>query len=328
MSPLRVGVLGCGEMGARHAAAVATLPDELRLVACCGRDAAKTSRFAATTGATPFLDFRQMSVEVSLDLLIVALPPYAHDGEVEAAAAAGVHLLVEKPIALDMTRASAMVEATTRAGVRAACGFMYRHGAAVLDWEAAAAAGEIGRPGLFIGQFHCNALHAEWWRERGKSGGQLVEQLIHLIDLARHQLGEPDSVYARAANLFHRHVDRYDIEDVSAIMLGYDDGRIGVLNATNAAIPGQWNKRWQIVAERMAGDFAGWNTASFTHTLDPSRSRHIDEPTDVFVAQLVDLVAAIRDERPPRVPLSEGAASLRVALAAVDSAVHTREIRL
>ena len=127
-----------------------------------------------------------------------------------------------------------------KAGVVAACGFMYRFGAAVQRWDAAARAGEAGRVGLFTGQFHCNALHADWWRERAKSGGQMVEQLIHIVDLARHQLGEPQSVYARTANFFHRDVAGYDSDDVSAIVLGYADGRVGVLNATNGAVPGQW----------------------------------------------------------------------------------------
>ena len=143
---------------------------------------------------------------------------------------------------------------------------MYRFGDAVVRWDQARAAGETGRVGLFAGQFHCNALHAEWWRERAKSGGQMVEQLIHIVDLARHQLGEPQSVYARAGNFFHRDVERYDSDDLSAIVLGYDDGRLGVLNATNGAVPGRWDKLWQIVAERMTGRFTGWNSATLVHT--------------------------------------------------------------
>ncbi len=211
--------------------------------------------------------------EAKLDLLIVALPPHAHTGQVEMAAAAGVHLLVEKPIALDMQRASSMVDAAARAKVVAACGFMYRFGDAVVRWDQARAAGETGRVGLFTGQFHCNALHAQWWRERAKSGGQMVEQLIHIVDLARHQLGEPQSVYARASNFFHRDVERYDSDDLSAIVLGYDDGRLGVLNATNGAVPGRWDKLWQIVAERMTGRFTGWNSATLVHTSGEMRTR-------------------------------------------------------
>ena len=101
---LRVGLLGCGGIGARHAAAVGVLKDEMQLVACCGRDESKVREFAARFGAESFTDLRRM-LDSQIDLLIVALPPFAHSGQVEQAVAAGTHVLVEKPIALDMTRA-------------------------------------------------------------------------------------------------------------------------------------------------------------------------------------------------------------------------------
>jgi predicted dehydrogenase len=324
---LRVGVLGCGGIGARHATAVGVLKDEMQLVACCGRSDGQVGEFAARFAAAPFTDLRRM-LDSQIDLLIVALPPFAHTGQVEQAVAAGTHVLVEKPIALDMTRARSMVDAASRAGVVAACGFMYRFGAAVKRWDEAANDGEAGRVGLFTGQFHCNALHADWWREREKSGGQMVEQLIHIVDLARHQLGEPQSVYARTANFFHRDVAGYDSDDISAIVLGYTDGRVGVLNATNGAVPGQWTKLWQIVAERMTGRFTGWNTATLTHTIGAPRTEEIDAQTDVFVAQLADVAAAIRDRRTPSVPLSDGASTLRIVLAAQQSAAERSEVAL
>lgn len=284
--------------------------------------------FSHRFDAAPYTDFKRMLGEAALDLLIVALPPSAHAGEVEAAATAGVNLLVEKPIALDMDRAKAMTDAAQKAGVVAACGFMYRFGDAVRRWDQAAAGGETGRVGMFIGQFHCNALHAEWWRERARSGGQMVEQLIHIVDLARHQLGEPQTVYARTNNFFHRGVERYDSDDVSAIVLGYDDGRIAVLNATNGAVPGKWDKLWQIVAERMTGRFTGWNTGTLTHTTGTVRNEDIDSQTDVFILQLMDVAAAIRDRRTPRVSLIEGAHTLRIVLAAAQSAKSRRELAL
>jgi predicted dehydrogenase len=321
-------LLGCGGIGARHAAAAGALREQMQLVACCGRNASKVGEFAQRFAAVPYTDFQRMLGEARLDVLIVALPPSAHTGEVETAAAAGIHLLVEKPIALSMTRAESMTRAAEKAGVVAACGFMYRFGDAVRRWDQAAAAGETGRVGLFTGQFHCNALHADWWRERSRSGGQMVEQLIHIVDLVRHQLGQPQTVYARTANFFHRDVERYDSDDVSAIVLGYDDGRVGVLNATNGAVPGKWDKSWQIVAERMTARFTGWNTGALTRTVGTLSTEEIDTQTDVFVAQLADVAAAIRGGRQPRVPLEDGARTLRIVLAAAQSATEHREIRL
>jgi len=328
MSRLRVGILGTGGIAVRHAGAVAALREKLQLVACCGRTESRVKEFAAHLNIAAYVDFERMLQEQRLDLLIVTLPPFAHNGQVEKAAAAGIHLLVEKPIALTLDRALSMVSAVKRAGVVGACGFMYRFGDAVLRWDAEAVAGATGRTGMFVGQFHCNALHADWWREQGKSGGQAVEQLIHIVDLARHQLGEPQSVYARGGNFFHRGVERYDSDDVSAMILGYDDGRVGVLNATNGAIPGKWDKSWQVIAERMTGHFSGWNTGTLTRTQAEVSAERIDTQTDVFVAQLADVVGAIDSGRPPRVTLDDGAQTLRIVLAARDSIAQRREIRL
>jgi predicted dehydrogenase len=328
MRALRVAILGCGGIGARHAGAVARLGETMELVGCVGRDAQKTAAFAAAHGGAAFTDLDKMIDTVAPDLLIAALPPSVRDGEIEHAAARGLHLLVEKPIALDAARARSLVQAADAAGVKAAVGFMYRFGTAVERWQQLAAAGATGKVGMFAGSFHCNALHAPWWRERAHSGGQMMEQAIHLIDLVRVFMGEPDTVYARSANLFHGAVERYDTEDVSAMVFGWDDGRLATLNASNIAIPGKWQKQWRLMAERYTGRFDDWNNAVLTRTAPDTLDEAVSGSLDPFVAQLADLAAAIRDNRAPKAPLAEGEATLRLALAARRSADERREIRI
>ena len=323
MSRQRVGLLGCGGIAARHAGAVAALGEEMELVACCGRDLARTQAFAAEHGGQAYVDLDLMLDEARLDLMIATLPPYARSGEVERASARGVNLLVEKPIALDEAVGWRMAEAVERSGVIAAIGFMYRFGDAIARWFER----EAGQVGLFAGSYHCNALHAPWWRDKAKSGGQMIEQVIHLVDLVRLFMGEPDRVYARAANLFHGDTPGYDVEDVSAIVFGWDDGRIATLHASNIAVPGRWQKQWSLYAERAVGRFTGWNDAVLT-SIEPVEDETVAGDTDPFVAQLADLADAIRQGRPPRVPLAEGAATLRLALAARRSAEQGRELRL
>lgn len=320
---LRVALLGCGGIAARHAGAVAALGDEMRLVAGCGRDPGRTEAFAAQHGIAPYIDLDRMLDEARPELVIATLPPYCRAGEIECIAARGVHLLVEKPIALDMQAADAMVAAVESADVVAAIGFMYRFGDAVCAWRGR----DTGTIGLYAGAYHCNALHAPWWREEAKSGGQMLEQVIHQIDLIRHLMGEPDSVYARRANLFHRDTPGYDVEDVSAILFGWNDGRLATLNASNIATAGVWHKEWNIFAERMTGRFTSWGEAVFRPT-DGGEVEAIAEIQDPFVSQLADVAAAIRDSRPPHIPLREGAATLRLALAARQSADERREIAL
>jgi predicted dehydrogenase len=78
----------------------------------------------------------------------------------------------------------------------------------------------------------------------------------------------------------------------------------------------------------MSGRFTGWNTATLTHTSGAPRTEAIDDQTDVFVAQLADVAAAIREGRAAAVPLSDGASTLRIVLAARQSAAEGREIPL
>ena len=262
----------------------------------------------------------------ALDLLIVALPPFAHAGQVEEAARRGIHLLVEKPIALTCERAAAMVEAAR--GVTAACGFMYRFGGAVERWDRLVAEGAVGRIAQFSGSFHCNALHAPWWRDRALSGGQMVEQLIHIVDLARVSLGMPRSVFARTARFGHLDVPGYTAEDISAMILTYDSGAMAVLHASNLAVPGRWDKAWQIIGERMIGRFVDFNSGEIFRADGDGPSEVVESRADPFVAQLADLRDAITERRPPRVPLSDGEQTLRIVLTARRSAEAGREICL
>ena len=323
MTELRVGLLGCGGIGARHAGAVKALGERMALVGCCGRDLERTRAFAVEHGGIAYVDLDTM-IDAGIDLLIATLPPYNRHGEIEHAAQRGVHLLVEKPIALDMDSATRMVDVVEASGVVAAIGFMYRFGDAVRRWRSL----DTGPVGLYVGGYYCNALHAHWWRKRALSGGQILEQAIHQVDLIRHLVGEPDSVYARCANLFHRDVPDYDVEDVSAMIFGWDDGRLATLSASNIAIPGVWQKEWAVMAERMTGRFTSWNEAVLTRTQGEVMSEAIVGDTDPFVAQLADVADAIGEEREPYIPLREGAATLRLALAALQSAKEGRELRL
>ncbi len=319
---MRIALLGCGGIAGRHVAAVRALGHEL--VGCVGRDQSRTDAFVTQHGGAAFVDLDRMIDAVAPALLIATLPPYARNGEIEHAAARGLHLLVEKPIALAMIAADHMVAAAEAAGVVAANGFMYRFGDAIRRWRASA----TGVVGMYTGAYHCNALHAEWWRDEARSGGQIVEQVIHQIDLIRHLMGEPDTVYAKRADLFHRAIPGYTAEDVSAIVFGWDDGRLATLNASNIATPGVWHKEWAIYAEWLTGRFTSWNDAVLTPTVAGAPGEVVAGNTDPFTAQLADVVEAIEQRRLPMVTLADGAATLRLALAAKRSADEGREVRL
>lgn len=326
MPPLRAGILGVGSIAHKHASALTQLGAQVELVACCGRDEQKTRAFAeqyAAGRALSFTHYDEMFERADLDLVIICLPPFAHTGEVERAAASGIHLLIEKPIALDSETAWRMVRAAERASIKTQVGFMYRFGEAVEQFKARLNGGASGPIGLMSARYFANSLHASWWREREKSGGQVVEQAIHLFDLMRY-FASPESnairVYSRQSNLFHRNVPGYTIEDVSATIVEFASGALGVVHATNAAVPNRWTKEWRVVAQHLLAEFADWNHATFTPTNEPQASaKTIASDRDVFVAQLQDLLDAIRTNGETRTPLRQGALSLDLVLAAARS---------
>lgn len=328
MKPLKTAILGCGGFARRHAQVLQQLPTEVQLVACCDRNAWKAQELSAQYSAGQaqvFTDHTRMLEATDPDILIVCLPPYGHTDEVEQAAQRGIHLLIEKPIALSRDKAWQMVEASEKAGIKTQVGFMYRFGEA-LEYLRTLDSGPIG---LFSARYFCNALHAPWWRDKEKSGGQLVEQVIHMFDLMRYLMGEPVTVYAKQANLFHQQTPGYTVEDVSATIATFPNGSLGVVYASNGAIPGQWIKDFKLVAQNLTAEFSDTNQARFFFTAQPGvPTQTIESSRDPYLAQLQDLIQAIRSGGPTRTPLREGAKSLELVLAARESAESGAEVRL
>ena len=332
MRPLRTAILGCGEIARRHVQTFQRYERDFELVAFCNRTIEKaidfSDQFTAGKGAV-YSNHHEMFSQVEMDMVAINLPPYAHSDEVEMAARQGVHVHIEKPIALTSEQGWRMVAAAERAGIKTQVGFKFRFGGAVEKLNALMESGEAGSPGLFAGRYFCNSLHSPWWRVREKSGGQLLEQAIHLIDLMRLFMGEPESVYSRQVNLFHNEIPDYTIEDFSATIYSYPSGELGVIYATNNAIPGKWINDFKVVTQNITAEFNDANHAAVTFTqLENKPTEMIASEKDVFAAEMLDLVHAIRTDGRTRVPLREGALSLDLALAAVRSAQERREIGL
>ena len=332
MKRLRTAILGCGSFANRHAQNLLALPEEVELAAFCDHHdwnaRAFSEKYTGGNGSI-FSDPQEMYAKANLDLVLICLPPFAHTNEVELATQYGVHIFIEKPIALSSEHAWRMVEAAEKAGVKTQVGFMFRFGKAIEQLKELITAGEVGYPGLMSARYFCNSLHAHWWRDRRKSGGQLVEQVIHMVDLMRYLMGEAVSVYSRQENLFHREVTDYTVEDVSATIFGFQGGAIGVIYATNGAIPGKWINDYRLVAQKLTAEFNNANNALFHFTAEtPVRTETISSERNIHLAELQDLLNAIRTDGDTRTPIREGAKSLDLALAATQSAETHREIAL
>jgi predicted dehydrogenase len=325
MTKLKTALIGCGKFANKHLANIATIPDKFEMVAYCDvvqESAAQFNEKYSGGKAQVFNDFHKMFEKMTgLDVVLICLPPFGHTDEVEVAAQHGVHILIEKPIALTSEKAWQMVAAVENAGIKSQVGFMFRFGEAIEKLKSMVQDGTAGQMNLMSTRYFCNALHAPWWRMREKSGGQITEQVIHMVDLMRYLMGNPASVFSIQKNLNHQNVENYTIEDTSGTLVEFKNGGIGVIFASNNAIPGKWINDYHIVTHKVTAEFADANNAKFTYTTEsPLRDEIIASQENLYLRELLDLYEAITKNTTTRTPIREGALSLDLALAITRSA--------
>jgi len=326
----RIGFIGCGGIANAHARALASLKGRVEMVAFCDIDEERARWFSQTYAegkAKVFTDYRKMYDEVKLDIVYICLPPFAHKDEVDIAAEKGIHIFIEKPIALDMETANRMVKAVEKGKVKSQVGFMFRFGDAVEEVKEMLKS--YGPVGLMMGRYMCNSLHSPWWRDKTKSGGQIVEQIIHIFDLIRYFMGEPETVFARWNNIFHKDVPDYTVEDVSGTVITFKEGGIATVSATNGAIPGKWIAQLDLIAKGITANFIDANHAIIYQTLKPWEKKvEVASSKDIYLAETLDLLDAIENDRETRVPMIEGAKSLQLVLSAAASAEKGEIVKL
>src|SRR5436189_1125729 len=190
---LRIAIVGCGRMGLSHARSAVRLGH--RVVVACDLDVARASALAATfPGCEVVTDSAAIRWD-EVDAGFVCTPPFAR-GPVELyAAKAGVPLFLEKPIGLSAAQCLSALTAFRLTGTITSVGYMNRYRASVRR-----ARSLLGGESVlgFAAHWVCAAYRVPWWGDPTLSGGQLNEQCTHLIDLARHLVGEVSEVNAFA----------------------------------------------------------------------------------------------------------------------------------
>lgn len=238
---VRVGIVGCGNIAKAHAAALATLP-EADFVACCDVDEARARTLADRHGVFEvFTDVGALLASGRVEAVSVCTPHPGHAAVVLAAAAAGVHVLVEKPISTNLAEADAMVEAAQRAGIAFGGVFQRRFWPAAQRLRRAVDDGKLGRPTLAECQVRISRTREYFardaWRGRWatEGGGALMNQAIHAIDLMQWYMGPVAEVFGRYATL--QHGDYIDVEDTVVATVVFADGALGLIEAATTVDP-------------------------------------------------------------------------------------------
>ncbi|MEN3001672.1 MAG: Gfo/Idh/MocA family oxidoreductase [Armatimonadota bacterium] len=237
MSTVRIGFVGVGGIAHAHLDALSQI-ENVALVAFCDVDASRAEATATRFSGRAYTDFEAMLRAESLDALYVCVPPHAHEGIEERAAEKGIHLFVEKPVARTLQRARQIEAAIQRAGVLSSVGYHFRY------YSATDRARERlqGLPiGMVIGYWHGGMPGAPWWRQHALSGGQMVEQTTHIVDLARYLVGEIVEVHAYfAQGVAPLPYPESDVSEAGVVALRFANGAVGVIsNTCMLNVPGE-----------------------------------------------------------------------------------------
>ena len=196
---MRVALVGTGFIAGAHAAAAAGLPD-VEIVAVTDRDRGAANRFATTWGARVVPDVADLLADDGVDALVVCTPNDTHASLARAAAAAGKHLLLEKPMALSAADARSVADAFEAAGRVLLVGHTHRHSdyaRAVHDVVSSGRLGTVRSVRIAITGGWIWGGWSAWVLDPARSGGHAFHNGVHLYDLARWWLGSPiTSVYA------------------------------------------------------------------------------------------------------------------------------------
>lgn len=327
------GIVGAGMVARYHARALAATRGA-RLVAICRAEASRAAEISAELGVPCAASFEALLDHPGVDAVCLCTPSGLHADQARAAARAGKHVLVEKPMALDLADADRMIAACRAAGVRLGVVLQRRTDPALVELHDAIRAGELGRlvlatatvPYFRPPSYYDSAAWRGTWSFDG--GGALMNQGIHLVDLLLWLMGgEAEVVGASGGTSVHD----IEVEDCVVAALRFPDGARGSIVATTAAAPGFPHRlevygsvggaqiegetlvRWEGAAPRIraakptpqsagaGGSPAGIDTLGHTRILQ-------------------DFVAAIRAGREPLVDGSAGRRSLALVLAIYEAA--------
>ena len=228
---MRVAIIGAGLQARRRAPAIKKLGDELVVVCSAHEETAR--KFAEEMGCDYSAAWDKVITREDIDAVVVCTPPSTHAPISIAAMNEGKHVLCEKPLAKDSEEAKRMLAAAKENSTALKCGFNHRYHPSLIGIKNLIKKGELGDVFYIRANYGIGARvgYEREWRvdSRFVSGGQLMEQGIHLVDLARWYLGEFFEVFAMTANFY---LKTEPFEDNAFVSLRTFEGRIAFIHAS------------------------------------------------------------------------------------------------
>jgi predicted dehydrogenase len=302
-------------------------------IASVADDDVERARTFARRFEAPFAPSYEALLASRPDGVIVASENSRHRPLVEMAAAAGVHVLCEKPLATKLDDARAIVGACERAGVLLMTAFPMRFSAPLQAVKQQLDIGDLGVVYAFnaTNQGELPTAHRDWFVDRELAGGgAIMDHTVHLVDIMRWYLGsEVEEVYAQSNRVFY--ASEVEVETGALEMLRFQNGVFATIDASWSRPP-YW-PTWGGLAFEMVTDRGAVLVDAFSQNLtvyrhDLGRASWLHWGSDANQAMIAEFVSAIREQRQPAVTGMDGYRALEVTLAAYESAEKGEPVRL
>jgi predicted dehydrogenase len=310
----RVALFGSGWIQDFHARGVLAHPDGELVAVANHRE--ESARALAERHGIPRVttDWEALARDPEVDAAIVATPNALHAPQAVALLEAGVHVLVEKPMATSVADCDRMVAAARTSGASLMVAHCWRFRSEVIALRDRIAAGDLGE----VVKTRGYGVHANWGPEGWftdpdlAGGGALPDMGVHAIDTARFLLGDPDPARVCAAVGTRYAQGRYTVDDDDILLIGWSNG-------TNSIVESGW---WQPHAGGLEADTEIYGTGGYTRIWPPEDPgegyEHGSQP--MYSAQVAEFLGAIAEGRPPRPSGEDGRVVIEVVERAYASA--------
>jgi predicted dehydrogenase len=337
MKKIRIALTGAGWIAKRHAEAAQKLPD-VEVVAVVDRYASKCQEFSRQFGiARHYARIEELLNDGGVDAIIVGTPNYLHAPQTIQALGAGIHVMVEKPMAMNARQAAEMVETSRTSQSLLMVAHCFRFDPEIQWLQQQVAEGKLGR----IIRTKGYGVHVLWgpsgWftNKKYSGGGAMADMGVHAVDTARFLLGDPQpvSVYARLGTYY----GNYNVDDTGVILVNWDNGAISYIES------GWWQPHsdgpqaaTQVYGNKGFGQvfptyFELPNaTKQEVERIDPGflNPRPEDANQSMYDRQMAYFLECVRDKTDPKPGGMEGWINMRIIDAAYESAKKDKLIRL
>jgi UDP-N-acetyl-2-amino-2-deoxyglucuronate dehydrogenase len=250
MSTFRFGLIGCGRIAPNHAHNIMKL-EQAELKAVCDLAPEKAEHYSRTYGGEVYTDYRAVLAHPDIDIISIATSSGCHAEIGIAAAEAGKHVIVEKPMALSLHDADRLIAACAKNHVYLGVCHQNRYNQVVQKLRQALEAGRFGKLTHAVASirwyrdqhyFEQDSWHGTW----AQDGGVLMNQSIHNIDLLQWMMGQATGIYGKIAT---RQRD-IEVEDLGLGILTFQSGAMGMIEASSTVYPHNLEETLNIFGEK------------------------------------------------------------------------------